>query len=208
VSAGAAVGLGYLAVSLVDASASPGTSPTGASTSVPTATSTAGPTPAVSSPAKAQHATVAGTVLADCTSGVPVAAGVPVAGWWVDDSPDPGQVEFESDGQKLEVEVSCDPDGAPVFSDEGLRGDDDGRRSTSSSHPSSAPAGATSSSGGQRSDDPVGDDRGRSGESDDDSSGHGSGDESDDSSGRGSGGDDRDREVESGDDSGGHGSDD
>jgi hypothetical protein len=208
VSAGAAVGLGYLAVSLVDASASPGTAPAGASTSAPTATSTAGPTPPVSSPAKAQHVTVAGTVLADCTSGVPVLAGVPALGWWVD-SPDPGQVEFESDRQKLEVEVSCGPDGAPVFTDEGLRGDDDARPSTSSSHPTSAPAGATSSSGGHGSDDPPGDDRGRGGESDDDSSGSGSGDGGDDdSSGRGSGGDDRDREVESGDDSGGHGSDD
>jgi hypothetical protein len=208
VSAGAAVGLGYLAVSLVDASASPGTSPTGASTSVPTATSTAVPTPPVSSLGKAQYVTVAGTVLADCTSGVPMTAGVPAAGWWVDDSADPGQVEFESDRQKLEVEVSCAPDGAPAFSDEGLRGDDDGRRSTSSSPSSSAPAGATSSSGGHGSDDSAGDDRGRGGESGDDSSGPGSGDESDDSSGRGSGGDDGDREVESGDDSGGHGSDD
>jgi hypothetical protein len=209
VSAGAAVGLGYLAVSLVDASASPGTSPTGASTSVPTASSTAVPTPPVSSPAKAQHVTVAGTVLADCTSGVPMTAGVPAAGWWVDDSADPGRVEFESDRQKLEVEVSCAPDGAPAFSDEGLRGDHDGRRSTSSSRSSSAPAGATSSSGGHGSDDPVGDDRGRGGELDDDSSGHGSGrGGDDDSSGRGSGGDDRDRDVESGDDSGGHGSDD
>jgi hypothetical protein len=209
VSAGAAVGLGYLAVSLVDASASPGASPAGASTSAPPTTSPAGTTSPEPSPVKAQHVTVAGTVLADCTSGVPVLAGVPALGWWVDDSPDPGQVEFESDTQKLEVEVSCGPDGAPVFSDEGLRGDDDGGRSTSSSHPSSAPAGATSSSGGHGSDDSVGDDGGGGGESDDDSSGSGSGDGSDDdSSGRGSGGDDRDREVESGDDSGGHGSDD
>ncbi|HEY0127249.1 MAG TPA: hypothetical protein VGB58_08945, partial [Blastococcus sp.] len=82
-SAGAAVGLGYLAVSLVDASASPGTSPAGASTSVPAASSTAGTTPPTSSPATAQHVTVAGTVLADCTSGQLRLAGVPAAGWWV-----------------------------------------------------------------------------------------------------------------------------
>ena len=199
-SAGAAVGLGYLAVSLVDASASPGTSPVAASTSAPAPTGTAGTTPAVASPATAQHVTVAGTVFADCTGGSPRLAGVPVAGWWVDDSSDPGEVEFESENQKLEVKVSCGADGAPVFSDEGLRSDRDGGRSSSSSHPSSAPAATSSSSG---------DDRGRGGESGDDSSGHGSGgDSDDDSSGRGSGGDDRGRDVESGDDSGGHGSDD
>lgn len=205
-SAGAAVGLGYLAVSFVDASTSPSPSPA-ASTSAPTATGTAGTTPAAVSPPTAQHVTVAGTVFADCTSGAPRLAGVPALGWWTDDSSKPGEVEFESDSQKLEVTVDCGPDGAPVFSDEGLRSDGDGGRSSSSSSPSSTPA--ATSSGGQGSDDPPGDDRGRGGESGDDSSGHGSGDDSDDdSSGRGSGGDDRGRDVESGDDSGGHGYDD
>jgi hypothetical protein len=205
-SAGTAVGLGYLAVSLVDASASPGTAPAAASTAAPTPTGTAATTPAVSPPT-AQHVTVAGTVFADCTGGAPRLALVPAPGWWVDDSSDPGEVEFESKSQKLEVTVACGPDGAPVFSDEGLRSDSDGGRSSSSSS-QPAPTPAATSSGAQVSDDPPGDDRGRGGESDDDSSGHGSGDDSDDSSGRGSGGDDRGRDVESDDDSGGHGSDD
>ena len=204
-SAGAAVGLGYLAVSFVDATASPGTAQAAASTSAPTASSSAEATAPTSAPATAQHVTVAGTVLADCAGGVPLLAGVPAEGWWVDDSSDPGQVEFESETQKLEVTVSCAADGAPVFMDEGLRTDDDGRRTHSSPGPSSTPAGTSSSAGGQGVDDPAGDDHGRGVEPGDDSGGHGSDDEADDgSSGHGSGGDDRDRKVESD----GHGSDD
>ena len=132
----------------------------------------------------------------------------PGAGWWVDDSTTPERSSSRTRPRRSRCTVACGPDGAPVFSDEGLRSDGDGgRSSSSSSRPSSAPA--ATSSGAQGSDDPSGDDGGRGGESGDDSSGHGSGDDSDDdSSGRGSGGDDRGRDVESGDDSGGHGSDD
>jgi hypothetical protein len=114
---------------------------------------------------------VAGTVFADCTSGSPVLAGAPAAGWWADDSNDPGEFEFESPTQKLEVHVSC-VDGSPQFSDEGLRADD-GTPSSSSSASSASP----SNSAG------YDDSSGRNG------GGHGSDDSGgDDSSGRGSGG--------------------
>jgi hypothetical protein len=118
-SAGAAVGLGFLAVSLVDASASPGTTPAGASTSpdITSAAITPFPTPTT---ATGQFATVAGTAYANCTGGTPVVAGAAAAGWWVDDSNDAGEVEFENGTQKLEVHVVC-VDGAPQFSVEGPR---------------------------------------------------------------------------------------
>jgi hypothetical protein len=160
-SAIAAVGLGFLAVSLVDASASPGTS---------RASSTNTPVPL----ATGDYITAAGTVFADCSSGSPALAGAPAAGWWADDSNDPGEFEFKSASQKLEVHVSC-LNGSPQFSDEGLRADDNGGRGgddgTHSSSSSSSSASASHSSGR------------------DDSSGHGSDDSGgDDSSGRGGGG--------------------
>src|SRR3954453_5499346 len=110
-SAAAAVGLGFLAVSLVDASASPARPVAPSSTSA-TTTSTGAPTTPSST---GQYATTAGTVFADCTSGPPVLAGVPAAGWHVDDSHAVGQMEFEAAGQKVEVRVAC-VGGAPVFS--------------------------------------------------------------------------------------------
>jgi hypothetical protein len=187
-SAIAAVGLGFLAVSLVDASASPGTSSAAA-------TSTASTTPGAPSTAAVplvagEYGTVAGTVYADCSSGSPVLAGAPAAGWWADDSNAPGEFEFRSPTQKLEVHVSC-VDGSPLFSDEGLRADDSGGHGTddgtqSSSSSSSASSSAAGHSSGH--DGSVDDSSGRSG------SGHGSDDSGpDDSSGR---------------DGGGHGSDD
>lgn len=178
-SAVAAVGLGFLAVSLVDASASPGTSPVAATTTASTsAGATSSSTSSAPAPAAAtgEHATVAGTVYADCTGGSPVLAGAPAAGWWVDDSNKPGQVEFRTATEKLEVHVSC-VDGNPFFVVEGPRADDDGGRSSSSSSASSSSAGATS---GHDSGD---DSSGRGG------GGHGSDDSGpDDSSGRGGGG--------------------
>jgi hypothetical protein len=186
-SALAAVGLGFLAVSLVDASASPGTSPAAA-------TSTASTTPGAPSTASlplvtGEYATVAGTVYADCSSGFPVLAGAPAAGWWADDSNDPGEFEFESAAQKLEVHVSC-VNGGPQFSDEGLRADDSGRgRGGDGTHSSSS---ASSSSAGHTSGPDDSDDSSGPGTDDsggDDSSGHGSDDSGgDDSSGRGGGG--------------------
>jgi hypothetical protein len=188
-SAIAAVGLGFLAVSLVDASASPGTSSAAA-------TSTASTTPGAPSTAAVplvtgEYGTVAGTVYADCTSGSPVLAGAPAAGWWADDSNAPGEFEFKSPTQKLEIHVSC-VNGGPQFSDEGLRADDNGGRGgddgthSSSSSSSSSASSASSSSAGH-------------------TSGH------DDSSGRGGGGhgsDDPGGDDSSGRDGGGHGSDD
>src|SRR4051812_43355603 len=113
-SAGAAVGLGFLAVSLVDASASPGTSPAAASTSADSTSSVAVTPAPIPTTATGEFATVAGTAYANCTSGTPVVAGAAAAGWWVDDSNDAGSVEFENGTQKLEVHVVC-VGGAPQF---------------------------------------------------------------------------------------------
>lgn len=149
-SAAAAVGLGFLAVSLVDASASPGAQPVAATTAFHTGSpSTTMQAPAAGS-ATAEFPTAAGTVYADCTSGTPVLAGVPVAGWSVDDSNDPGRIEFRAGTQRVEVSVSC-VGGAPAF-----RLDD-----SSSSASSSTPGGDDSSGrvgGGQGADDGPGDD--------------------------------------------------
>jgi hypothetical protein len=177
-SAAAAVGLGFLAVSLVDASASPGTTDrAAATTTVSPATGTATPTASPAPPAAAgEHVTVGGTVFASCAGGVPSLAGAPAPGWWVDDSNDPGEVQFENGTSKVEVHTVCVGD-VPQFSDEGLRADDSGRGSGS---PASSSGSSSSTSGRD--------------DSEDDSSGHGSDDPpGDDSSGR---------------DGGGHGSDD
>jgi hypothetical protein len=141
-SAAAAVGLGFLAISLVDASASTGDQTAAASLTAvssggapSTATST-GPPAAV--PA-GQQLTDGGTVYGSCADGVPVLASAPAAGWWLDDSGDAGEVEFENGTLKIQVHVTC-VDGAARFSVEGPRADqgsgDDG----------SAPATATPSS--------------------------------------------------------------
>jgi len=173
-SAAAAVGLGFLAVSLVDASASPGTTPVAATTSASTgsATPTASPAPGATS---GEYVTVGGTVFASCVAGVPSLAGAPAPGWWVDDSNDPGEVEFKNGTQKVEVHTVCVGD-VPQFSDEGLRTDSSGR-SGSSSSPASSSSGSPSSTSGR--DDSSGRDGG----------GHGSDDSGgDDSSGRSGGG--------------------
>jgi hypothetical protein len=188
-SAIAAVGLGFLAVSLVDASATPGTSSVGA-------TSTASTTPGAPSTAAVplvtgEYATVAGTVFADCSSGSPVLAGAPAAGWWADDSNDPGEFEFKSAAQKLEVHVSC-VNGSPVFTDEGLRADDGGGRGGDDGTHSSSSASSAASSSADAPDDSDGRIGGGHGSDDgpgDDSSGHGSDDSGgDDNSGRGGSG--------------------
>jgi hypothetical protein len=181
-SAAAAVGLGFLAVSLVDASASPGTVPLAAPASAPTSED------AVASPSASTAAgtktTVAGTVSASCTSGTPRVSGAPASGWWIDDSEgaDAGQVEFRDGSRTLEVHVTC-VDGSPRFAVEGPRAD---------GTPAPTTAAAPRDSGGHGADDPAGDDSaGRTG------GGHGS----DDSGGDDSGGGHRGG-------SGGHGSDD
>jgi len=179
-SAAAAVGLGFLAVSLVDASASPGTT-LAAATTAPSATSSAQPSTTPSSPtgtttgasSTGQYDTAGGRVFADCATGTPLLAGVPASGWVVDDSNDPGELEFESGAQKVEVHVTCAA-GVPVFSL------DDSSSSSSRASSSSSPASATSGH----------DDSGRSDDSSGrDGGGHGSDDgPGDDSSGRGGGG--------------------
>jgi hypothetical protein len=202
-SAGAAVGLGFLAVSLVDASAAPGTTPAAASTTASGTSAVPTPTP---TSATGEFATVAGTVYANCTSGTPVLAGVPAAGWWVDDSNEPGEIEFENGTQKLEVYVLC-VGGGPQFSVEGPRaedrsgGDDSPSPSSSSSSPATSSTAESTHGGG---DDSSGRDGG----------GHGSDDSGGDDSGSGnsgsghSGGDDSGGDDSSGRDGGGHGSDD
>ena len=138
VSAAAAVGLGFLAVSLVDASAAPGTRPVAATTTASTGTSS--PTvPPLSPMATAEYATAGGTVVADCAGGSPVLAGVPAAGWWVDDSNDLGTMEFQNGAQKVEVRVAC-VGGAPQFAF------DDSSPSSSSSSPASSPTSGTAGS--------------------------------------------------------------
>src|SRR3954447_9346716 len=119
--AAAAVGLGFLAVSLVDASGAPATPlVTATSTAAP---STSAPSKPARQPAIGDFATVAGTAYANCSSGRPVVAGAPAAGWWVDDSSSVGKVEFEDGVHRIEVRVAC-IDGSPRFTSEGARAED------------------------------------------------------------------------------------
>jgi hypothetical protein len=193
-SAAAAVGLGLLAVSLVDAGGSAGTqlvaatgSPSAPSTGTSPAPSTGPSTAPTDSPAPApapapapvtaEQATVAGTVYASCDAGGLSLVSAPAAGWWLDDSPDPGEAEFENGNQKVEVTVTC-ADGGPQFFVEGPRDDGGGRGrggddSRSSAPVSTAPAGSSPA---------VDDSDGRV-----EDSGHGSDDDSGDDSGRGRG---------------------
>ena len=140
-SAAAAVGLGFLAVSLVGASASP------APVSTAPTTSSAAPTTAGVSPAD-EMATAGGTVYASCAGGTPDLASAPAAGWSVDDSSDPGKVEFRSGTQQVEVRVTCVA-GAPQFAVEG---------GTAAATSPSAPSATQDSGGGHGADDPAGDD--------------------------------------------------
>jgi hypothetical protein len=168
-SAASAVGLGFLAVSLVDAEASPGTQPIAATESVSAAPSTpddAGlpapaPQPPAAAPPSGEYATVGGTVFASCDGGILQVAAAPATGWWVDDQDQHGEVEFESATQEVEVHVAC-ADGVPAFRDEGVRADENRPEDSSSS--SSPTPGVDDSTGrvggGSGSDDPPGDDNG------------------------------------------------
>jgi hypothetical protein len=199
-SAGAAVGLGFLAVSLVDASASPAVQPV-ASSAVPTATDSSSPSTSAAPVPSGEQVTPGGTVFANCSSGSPVLAGVPAAGWWPDDSQEPGTVEFKSATQKIEIRVTC-VGGVPHFAVEGPRAVDNSGGGHSGGDDASATPAAPSTSdapddsdgrigGGHGSDDGPGDDHGGS------NSGSGSGNSGSGNSGSGS--------DDSG--SGGHGSD-
>ena len=135
-SAAAAVGLGFLAVSLVGADASPVAQPAATEpvTAAPSASSPSGsgsddvaaPTPTsppsvtVSASASGEYATVGGTVSASCDGGLLQVGTAPAAGWWLDDQDQHGEVEFESPTHEVEVHVACD-DGVPAFRDEGVR---------------------------------------------------------------------------------------
>jgi hypothetical protein len=189
-SAASAVGLGFLAVSLVDADAdsSLGTQPIAATESLTAAPPTSDdptapapepqPQPPAAAPASGEHATAGGTVFASCDGGILQVAAAPAAGWWLDDQDQPGKVEFESGTQQAEVHVAC-ADGVPVFRDEGVRADRNRPEDAGSSpSPASARPGVDDSDdrggdrvgGGQGSDDLPGDDRGgdRSDDRDDD----------------------------------------
>lgn len=175
-SAGAAVGLGFLAVSLVDASASPVVRPV-ASGDLVTEGAPSSESLTASPAATGEQATPGGTVFASCGDGssVPVLSGAPAAGWWVDDTQQPGRWEFQSASQSIEVRATC-VGGTPRFVVEGPRG---GRETPRV--PGSAPDDSTGRvNGGHGSDDPPGDDHGgsksSSGSDDSRSGGHGSDD--------------------------------
>ncbi len=176
-SAAAAVGLGFLAVSFVDAGASPGARPAAATETAPATPpatppstvddgSPTSPAPSpeapVPAPASGEYVTAGGTIYASCDAGFLAVAAAPAAGWWLDDQDDHGEVEFESSTQKVEVHVVC-TDGSPVFRDEGVRADENTPEdsSRSSGPASSSPSSDDSDgrrSGGHGSDDPPGDD--------------------------------------------------
>ncbi len=168
-SAASAVGLGFLAVFLVDAEASPVTRPIAATESVSVAPSTSDdaglPAPAPQSPAAAppsgEYATVGGTVFASCEGGILQVAAAPATGWWVDDQDQHGEVEFESATQEIEVHVAC-ADGVPSVRDEGVRADENRPEDSSSSSPPTPGADDSTGrvAGGPGSDDPPGDDNG------------------------------------------------
>ena len=95
-----------------------------------------------------EMATAGGTVYASCAGGTPDLASAPAAGWSVDDSSDPGKVEFRSGTQQVEVRVTCVA-GAPQFAVEG---------GTAAATSPSAPSATQDSGGGHGADDPAGDD--------------------------------------------------
>ncbi|TFV55526.1 hypothetical protein E4P41_16995 [Geodermatophilus sp. DF01-2] len=171
-SAASAVGLGFLAVSLVDAEVSPGTQPIAATESVtappPAPDDVTPPAPSpqlpVAGPASGEYATVGGTIHASCDGGRLQVASAPAVGWWLDDQDQHGEVEFESATQEVEVHVVC-VGGTPSFFDERVRTDENEPEDSSWS---SSPA--SSSSGSDDSDDRVDDSGG-----DDDGQGRGRG---------------------------------
>ncbi|MGK5113157.1 hypothetical protein [Geodermatophilus sp. CPCC 205506] len=200
-SAAAAVGLGLLSVAVVDADAAPDTRPASATSSQPSAPSSSSSSssdPSSSAPAPAppassggEQVTVAGTVTATCDGGALSYAGAPAPGWWLDDSPRPGEVEFENGSQKLEVKVTC-VDGTPQFSVEGPRDDGRGGDDSPATTAPSAPSAPTTGRGYDDSDGRVGGGHGSDDGPGDDSAGrvgggHGSDDGPGDDSGRGRG---------------------
>jgi hypothetical protein len=135
-SAGLAVGLGFLAVSFVNTSPSSASLRTAAVTSDDRSvdgTSSPGGTTAPAG-TSARQVTAGGTVLATCAGSSAQVAGAPATGWRIDDSSGAGTVEFRSSSQSVEVRVDCSS-GSPVFAVEGPRssggGSDDGTTGSS-----------------------------------------------------------------------------
>jgi hypothetical protein len=114
--AAAAIGVGFLAVSLIDASAATPEQPGLAATT--SATEAAGPT--ASAAASGEQSTAGGTVYASCVDGTAQLAGAPAAGWTVESAP--GQVEFRDGASKIEVRADCST-GSPQFTVEGPTAD-------------------------------------------------------------------------------------
>jgi hypothetical protein len=157
VAAAAAVGVGFLAVSLIDASAATPSQP-----GLPTvSTTTDAADPSVSA-AAGEQSTPGGTVYATCVDGTAQLAGAPAAGWTVEKSAD--QVEFRNGSAKIEVRADCST-GSPQFVVE-----DGGAAGTTpeptASTTSSTTSGTTSSSTGG--DDHGGDRKGGGGHGSDD----------------------------------------
>jgi hypothetical protein len=154
VAAAAAVGLGFLAVSLVGASTSAATSPAAATSA---ATSSALPGTEATAPAPpvptGEYATVGGTAYARCSgTALEQLGGVPAAGWELDDSNTLGRVEFRNGSQKVEVHADC-ATGTPTFTDEGIRADNSGGGSDDSSGSDDRGGDDSGGSGGHGSDD-------------------------------------------------------
>jgi hypothetical protein len=197
-SAAAAVGLGFLAISLVDASASTDRHAVTASLTALTGPETAAPSAPTQAPAPVpagQQVTAGGTVYGSCADGVPVLASAPAAGWWLDGSSDAGEVEFGNGTQQIQVHLTC-VGGTAQFTVEGPRAHDSSGHG-SDDVGSSAPSASTTVPSAPTAAPPVDDSDGRSG------GGHGSddgpgtpapsaatGDDSDGRSGGGHGSDD------------------
>ncbi|NYJ04294.1 hypothetical protein [Petropleomorpha daqingensis] len=130
VAAAAAVGVGFLAVSLIDASAA-----TPAQRGLPAVSNATEATDPSVTPAAGEQSTPGGTVYATCLDGTAQLAGAPAAGWTVETSPD--QVEFRNGSAKIEVGADCST-GAPQFTVE-----DGGAAATSPSSTPGVPASST-----------------------------------------------------------------
>jgi hypothetical protein len=153
VAAGLAAGLGFLAVSLVNASpssptlraaATSGDGSGGAATSSPAQ-------PTAPGGVSARQVTAGGTVLATCAGGVPRLAGAPATGWRIDDSAPVDRVEFRNGAQRVEVRADC-TSGNPVFAVEGGTAS----TTTSATTVSAAPSTDNHGGGGHGADDPAG----------------------------------------------------
>ena len=130
VAAAAAVGVGFLAVSLIDASASPLAQPGLPAVSTGTEAGTTSPAATPSG----EQATSGGTVYATCAGGTTQLAGAPAAGWSVESAP--GRIEFRNGSATIEVRADC-ASGSPRFTVE--------HGGAAATTPASTPGGTTSS---------------------------------------------------------------